>query len=644
MNKNKSTILIGNVNVGKTTIFSWASSRNVKEEKNKNSSVSYYFAGIKNSQNLIYDMPGISGLLIQNEQERTAVDLLLSKKIDTIIQVLDAKNIKRSLALALQIMEFGIPVIFDLNMIDEAQSRGIQIDANKLRKKIGLEVVETIANENEGINKLLSLIEKAKTSSYQMKFPDDIEDSILQISSFFKDTEKSYRAIAILVLLKDLYIKDFIIDKYGIDIFEKCRKISGRLKKKYKRDLGIVITETYFFHANHIAEEVMVQAEIKTSPLRSAISRSTSRLFPGIPIAIFVGILMFLFVGRFGAQFLVNLLEGDLFRGMIIPFTKKNLDYFNNSLITDLFCGEFGIISVGITLAFGVVFPVLFTFYLFFGFLEDSGYLPRLSILLDKSFRKIGLNGKGVLPLIMGFSCITMAILTARMLDTKKEKIIITFLLILGIPCAPLLSVMFILFGKLHWTAILVVFGIIIIQIIVAGFILNKIIPGERGAFILEVPVLRIPSFPLILKRTFLRIKTFLVEAVPVFIITSIVLFIIDKLGVLNFLRIFLKPVVNKYLGLPVESVEIMIMTVVRREAGAALLTNYFDLGIFSGVQTVVMLLLMALLLPCINAIIIIFKERGIKTGSIMFCFSIIYSLSIASLLNFILTSLQMKF
>jgi ferrous iron transport protein B len=643
LDTNKSAILIGNVNVGKTTIFNRISGRNVREEKGEGSTVSYYAGDIKGTGNIIYDMPGFSGLIIQNEEEKTIIDILLNKKIGTIIQVLDAKNIKRSLALALQMMEFGIPSILDLNMIDEAQSKGIQIDARKLEKITGLEVIETIANENEGLNKLPSSIGKSRISGTGFRFTDDIENCIAQISSILEHSEMS-RALAILILLKDRYVRDYVIGKFGINLFERCSFLADALQKTYTRDLSIVISEIYFFHAKRIADQIMIAVEIKSSPLRSALSRYTSKLFPGIPIAVLIGTLMFLFVGKFGAQILVNLLEGGLFKGMIIPFMKNFLNQFSNSLLTDLFCGEFGILSVGITLAFGVVLPVLFTFYIFFGFLEDSGYLPRLSILLDKSFRKIGLNGKGVLPLIMGFSCITMAILTTRMLDTKKEKFILTLLLVLGIPCAPLLSVMFILFGKLHWTAICVVFGIILIQLVIIGMITNRILPGKRGDFIMELPLLRMPSFPLILKRTFLRTKTFLIEAVPVFVITSVILFVFDKAGGITILRTFLRPVVYSFLGLPAESVEIIIMTVIRREAGAALLNNFYDAGLFSGEQTVIMLLLMALLLPCINAIIILFKERGIKSGLFIICFSIPYALILASTVNFILTNLQIKF
>nr|HPK63190.1 FeoB small GTPase domain-containing protein [Spirochaetota bacterium] len=408
----KPAILIGNVNVGKTTIFNNITGKELKEVKDKETSISYFKATIKGSSKPVYDIPGISGLTICAEEEKTAINLLLNKSVDTIIQVVDAKNLLRSLALTLQIAEFGIPTIVALNMIDEAQVRGVKIDSRKLSERLNLEIIDTIANEREGTGKLISSIDKARLPSVRAVFPEDIESAIVDISAFFGDDEPSKRALAILLVIKDKIIEKYVSDKFGDNTLQKCKKIVNNLEKKHAKPLDVIISETYYFQANRIADSVSKKVKCDLSDRKFKLSRWASRLFPGIPIAIFVALLMFLFVGKFGAEFLVDLLEGKLFNGIIIPFLKNILKVFNSSFITDLFCGEFGLISVGITLSFGVVLPVLFTFYIFFGYLEDSGYLPRVSILLDKALRVIGLNGKGVFPLIMGFSCITMALLT----------------------------------------------------------------------------------------------------------------------------------------------------------------------------------------------------------------------------------------
>jgi ferrous iron transport protein B len=291
-----------------------------------------------------------------------------------------------------------------------------------------------------------------------------------------------------------------------------------------------------------------------------------------------------------------------------------------------------------------VVLPVLLTFYLFFGVLEDSGYMPRLSILLDRLFRKMGMNGKGVLPLIMGFSCITMAILTTRMLDTKKEKIIATLLLIMGIPCAPLLAVMFVVFSKVHWSAMFIVFGIIALQILIVGMIANRLVPGRRGDFIIEVPPIRIPGILLVLRRAFLRTYHFMVEAVPVFLGATAILFVFDRLGGLDLVRYMARPVVSGLLGLPEQGTEVLIMTVIRREAGAALLDQFHGHGFFNGAQTVVTLLVMTFLMPCVNAIIVIIKERGVRTALSIMAFVIPYAVLVGTVINLIFRLLNVTF
>jgi len=204
---------------------------------------------------------------------------------------------------------------------------------------------------------------------------------------------------------------------------------------------------------------------------------------------------MYLFVGSFGATFVVDTINSTLFEGFLIPLTEKLVKPIPSAFIQDMIIDpDFGILPTGLFLALGLVLPVLFCFFIAFGVLEDSGYLPRLSVLLVKVFQKMGLNGKGVIPIVMGFSCVTMAILTTRMLDTKKEKIIVTFLLLLGMPCAPLLAVMFIILDRMPISATIAVFGIIFSQILTAGYLANKILPGSRTPLFMEIPSMRLPK------------------------------------------------------------------------------------------------------------------------------------------------------
>jgi ferrous iron transport protein B len=362
------------------------------------------------------------------------------------------------------------------------------------------------------------------------------------------------------------------------------------------------------------------------------------------PIAALVVFLMYLFVGQFGAQTLVGLFEGKLFGEWITPTTERLLAWIPSQFVIDAFIGEFGLVSVGLTLAFGVVVPVLVTFFFAFGILEDSGYLPRLSILLDRALRKIALNGKGILPLVLGFSCITMAILTTRMLETKRERFIATTLLVLGVPCAPLLAVMLVLLPAMSIWATVTVFGVITTQIIVVGFILGKVLPGRRSDFILELPPIRVPKFRNLVKKTLWRIWWFTKEAVPLFLLATFILFLLEKFGGLAFLERVAKPVITGFLGLPPEGVQIAIMTLIRRESGAALLKQFSDSGLFDSVHVVVSLLLLTFLSPCVNAVLVMLKERGVKGTLSIMVFVTSYALVVGATLSWICRTFGVSF
>jgi ferrous iron transport protein B len=303
---------------------------------------------------------------------------------------------------------------------------------------------------------------------------------------------------------------------------------------------------------------------------------------------------------------------------------------------------DFGILPTGVFLALGLVMPVLFCFYLVFGILESSGYLPRLSILLDKVFRKMGLNGKGVIPLVMGFSCVTMAILTTRLLDSKKEKNIATFLLLLGMPCAPLIAVMLVILDKMPFSATLTIFGIIFLQTFIAGFIANKILPGQGTPLIFEIPPMRFPKPVQVVKAATRKTYFFMKEAVPVFIFAALFVFLFERIGGLEILEKFLRPLTNNLMGLPEKSVQVFIKTIIRRESGAAELEHLS--GVYNNLQLVVNLLVMTFLTPCINAIMVLFKERGNKTGAVIVFSVLIYAVLMGALVNHTCRALGITF
>ena len=245
----------------------------------------------------------------------------------------------------------------------------------------------------------------------------------------------------------------------------------------------------------------------------------------------------------------------------------------------------------------------------------------------------MGLNGKGVIPLVMGFSCVPMAILTTRVLNTDKEKNIASFLLFLCMPCAPLIAVMLIILEKMPVSATITVFGIIFGQILIAGFLADKILPGVRTPLLLEIPAMRIPKPWQVIKMASVKTYFFMKEAVPVFIFASLLVFLFQRAGGLTFLEELCGPIIGKIMGLPEKSIQVFIKTMIRRESGAVELEHLS--GIYSNLQLVVNLLVMTFVAPCLNAVIVLFKERGAQAASIIMITVVVYAFFVGSFVNY---------
>ncbi|MEI6127784.1 MAG: nucleoside recognition domain-containing protein, partial [Pseudomonadota bacterium] len=271
-------------------------------------------------------------------------------------------------------------------------------------------------------------------------------------------------------------------------------------------------------------------------------------------------------------------------------------------------------------------------FYIAFGMLESSGYLPRLSILFYRLLQRLGLNGKGVIPLSMGFSCVTMAILTTRLLSTEKEKNIASFLLFLAFPCAPLLAVMLVILDKMPFSATVTLFGLMLLQGIIAGSLANKIVAGTTSPLILEIPPMRFPKPLQVIKMSGIKTYHFMKEALPVFIVASLLIFIFERVGGLRLLEKHAGPLLGSLMGLPEKSIQVFIKTMIRRESGAAELQHLSHA--YTNLQLVVTLLVMTFIAPCINATIVLFKERGVKAGFVILTSVTAYAIIVGSIVS----------
>jgi ferrous iron transport protein B len=310
----------------------------------------------------------------------------------------------------------------------------------------------------------------------------------------------------------------------------------------------------------------------------------------------------------------------------------------------ELLVGEYGLITMGLTYAIAIVLPVVTTFFLVFGFLEDSGYIPRLAIFSDRLFRAMGLNGKAVLPMVLGLGCDTMATMTTRILATPKERLIAILLLALGVPCSAQLATIMGILGGISFAAVVTLFGVVLTQMILVGFLAARALTGERSDFIMELPPMRMPRLGNLLTKTLLRVRWYLGEAVPLFLIGTALLFVLDRLGALEGLASAARPLVTGVLGLPPKAAEVFVMGFLRRDYGAAGLFLMARDGALTHVQAVVALTVMTLFVPCVANFLMIVKERGLKIGLSILALVTTIAVGTGALLNAVLRILHVAY
>ena len=292
-------------------------------------------------------------------------------------------------------------------------------------------------------------------------------------------------------------------------------------------------------------------------------------------------------------------------------------------LVDELLVGEFGILTMSVKIIFAVLLPLILAFYLFVSLLEDSGYLPRLAVLTDNILSKIGLNGRAVIPLLLGFGCGAMGTVSTRILGTARERTIVTAILGITIPCAAqqgiIIAMLAAVGGLKVWFAYLAIIGVVMI---VSGSVLNKLLYGQSSDLLIDLPPIRLPLLRNIVQKTTFRVWNFLSEAVPLFIISSMIITVLGWLGFLAWLQNFLEPVVVTLLHLPAQFSDIFVMGLIRRDFASVGILDMTGLNqsvrILSDLQILTASVVITLFVPCVAALIVIFKERGWKEALLL--------------------------
>jgi ferrous iron transport protein B len=643
-NLNK-VLLIGNPNVGKSALFGLLTGKYVTVSNYPGTTVevTYGNAVLNKTRSLVIDTPGVNSLVPMSEDEKVTRDMLISDRAGVVVQVADTKNLRRGLLITLQLAEMEVPFILDLNMDDEAKSRGILIDQEKLSQLLGIEVVKTVAIRRSGIDRLLKGIQQPRTSTVALRYDDMIEDALRDISALLPSANISRRALALMILAGDESLKGWLHTNLQDHIIEEIDKIRETVQSKFHNSLGYLINNRRIKKADEILSQVLTRHETGTSStVAFHLGRLSMHPVYGIPVLLAVLYLVYQFVGVLGAGMAVNFLEKTVFGEYLNPWATKIINFaFPFTFMRELLIGDYGLITMALTYSIAIVLPIVGFFFIAFGILEDSGYLPRLAVMVNKTFKIMGLNGKAVLPMVLGLGCDTMATLTTRILETKKERILVTLLLALGVPCSAQLGVVLGMVSGISGFATAIWIGTVVLVMLLVGYLAAKAIPGEPSDFVLELPPIRVPQLTNILVKTLARVQWYLKEAVPLFILGTLILFVGHKAGALEYIQKLTDPLVVGMLGLPSKAAEAFVIGFLRRDYGAAGLFVMQKQGMLDPIQIVVSLVVITLFVPCIANFFMMVKERGMKAALYMVAFIFPFAFAVGGVLNWVLRTLK---
>ncbi|MFH1969863.1 MAG: ferrous iron transport protein B [Verrucomicrobiota bacterium] len=647
LRESKKLVIVGSPNVGKSVLFNALSGSYATVSNYPGTTVEVLRgkAVIGAIEWDIVDTPGLYSFYPITEEERVARQILVNERSDVVIHVIDAKNLEQMLPLTLQLLEAELPALLVLNIMDEAGKAGVRINVATLAEQLGIPVVPAVATTGKGVAELKTAISRyAAPEAAGRNFLEYSEpivkalDKITALLAPLRVAHISKRALGLLLLKDDAGIATMI--RHSVpEAFGTILAVVATLRKILPEPIEYRIAVRQKQEAGRLASQA-ITSETRPPGFREWLSRLMMNPLTGFPIMLCVLYwVLYKFVGEFGAGTVVNFLEGTVFEGYINPFLIK---IFTRIIpwapLQDLFVGEYGMLTLGLRYAMALILPLVTFFFLVFAIIEDTGYLPRLAMLIDRTFKKIGLSGRAVIPMVLGLGCATMATMVTRTLPTKRERVIATLLLALAVPCSAQLGVILALLAG-RPRAMLIWAGLVGLVFLLVGYLAARILPGRQASFYIEVPPLRMPKLSNVLMKTYTRVAWYFREVLPLFLLASVLIWLGQLTGLFNLLIALLrKPVI--LIGLPEEAAPIFLFGFFRRDYGAAGLYDLNKHGALNGIQLVVACIALTLFLPCIAQLLMNVKERGWKTGAIISVFILFFSFLVAYAVNFVLTGL----
>ncbi len=594
--ENLKIVLAGNPNVGKSVVFNKITG--TYAEISNYSGTTLDNIEVKTEIGKFIDTPGIFSLGDYNEEEIIARQIIT--QADVIVNIVNALSLDRDLFLTQQLIDLGLPMLLVLNQIDEAEKRGINVNIESLTKELGIPVFPTIAIKNQGIQELKENLHNAQKG------------------------------------LKGSYIAESLKDK----------ELS--LKNILENELSTENRESLYVERRKRVNEITSKTltiEDKFN-LSSFIGQALLNPFVGFGALVLVMYMLYQVVGVYIAGEVVDFLENQIIVEKYIPWVTGLVNNVSlPSWLNTILVGEFGLLTMTIQYVFGLLMPLIIGFYFFMSLLEDSGYLPRLAVLTDRFLSKLGLNGKAIIPIILGFGCVTMAVITTRLLGSSRERTIASTILCLTIPCSAQIGLILGILAALGSFKLWMLYlATIVITLIVTGTVLNKILAGKSTPLIIDLPPMRVPIIKNVIDKTFCKTNHFLLEATPLFFLGALIISVLELTNSLKSIYNFFSPLTVTLLNLPKETANIFIMGLIRRDFSAAGLSDMIGMGdkaaILTPDQTLVSLVVITLFVPCIATVIVLFKERGYKEASLIWLGSITMAFAVGGILAAILSVL----
>lgn len=629
--------LVGAPNVGKSALFNRLTGAYVTVSNYPGTSVevSRGSGRVGGTAVEVLDTPGIYSLLALTEEERVTRRIVLDGEADVLVHVVDAKNLARMLPLTLQLVEAGRPLVVALNMMDEAAKLGLSVDVERLALRLGARVVPVVAVEGRGIAELGAAILAAMAAPpvAPPAYGNGVGEAIASVRERLAGVYPADpAAIAALLLQGDEEIRERVA-RTEPDGGRAALAAAEAEARAFEAPTAYRVAVERQRAAEALVDGALAGERPAAPGWVDALGRLMATPLTGIPILLLVLYLgLYKFVGELGAGTAVDWLEGVVFGKRVNPFLESLFAGVPWEWVRSLFVGDYGVLTLGVRYAVAIILPVVAAFFLFFSVLEDSGYLPRLALLVDRVFKRLGLNGRAVIPLVLGFACDTMATMVTRTLETRRERVLATLLLALAIPCSAQLGVILaILAGQ---PQALAVWGASVLStFLLVGFLAARLLPGTPATFHMELPPLRRPRAANVLMKTYTRMHWYFLEVLPLFLLASVLIWAGTLTGVFQAVVRALEPVVGE-LGLPGETASVFLFGFFRRDYGAAGLYDLSQTGTLDWVQLTVAAVTLTLFVPCVAQFLMMVKERGARTAAGMFAFATAFAFAAGFLLN----------